>query len=132
MPIRLHIDHDVPLAIADWLSALQYNGVPKYDVETAASLGMTAALDYEHLLAAAQNARVLITRNWRDYYLLHGAWVRWMTILGAGQAHAGILVLSHRASVRQASRTLDAFLSNGNPSANELHYYHPQRLWRRY
>jgi hypothetical protein len=130
--IRLHIDHDVPRAIADWLDTLQDNGAPKYDVETATSLRMTTAPDHEHLLAAAQEARVLITRNWRDYYLLHGAWIHWSGVMGAERTHAGILVLSHYASVRQASRALDAFLSSGNLSANELLYYHPQRLWRRY
>jgi hypothetical protein len=132
VPIRLHLDHDVSLAIADWLGTLQRDGVPKYEIETAVSLGMTTAPDYEHLLVAAQSARVLITRNWRDYYLLHGAWVRWFTVEGTRRPHAGILVLSHHASVIQASHALDAFLSSGNPFANELHYYHPQRLWRQY
>ncbi|MDQ2784421.1 MAG: hypothetical protein M3Y58_05410 [Chloroflexota bacterium] len=132
MPIRLHIDHDVPLAIADYLYTLRDNGAPKYAIETATSLGMTTASDHEHLLAAAQDARVLITRNWRDYYLLHGAWVGWSVALDMGRSHAGILVLSHHASVLQASLALDAFLSNGNLSANELHYYHPRHLWRKY
>jgi hypothetical protein len=132
VPIRLHLDHDVSLAIADWLGTLRHDGVPKYEIETAVSLGMTTAPDYEHLLVAAQSARVLITRNWRDYYLLHGAWVRWFAVEGTGRPHAGILVLSHHASVIQASHALDAFLSSGNPFANELHYYHPQRLWRQY
>ncbi len=132
MPIRLHLDHDVPLAMADWLGPLRHNDAPKYTIETATSLGMTAALDHEHLLATTQNRCVLITRNWRDYYLLHGAWVQWMAVMGIGQSHAGILVLSHHVSVQHACRTLDAFLDDGHPLANELHYYHPQRFWTQY
>jgi hypothetical protein len=52
--------------------------------------------------------------------------------MGIKQPHAGILVLSHHASIQQAYRALDAFFSSDTMIANELHYFHPQRLWQRY
>jgi hypothetical protein len=39
VPIRLHIDHDVPLAIADRLGALQHDGAPKYEIERQLASG---------------------------------------------------------------------------------------------
>jgi len=93
---------------------------------------MTAAPDYEHLLHATQHGRMLITCNWRDFQLLHGAWKHWSGAWGVGHQHASILVISQQISSQQASAMIDQHLQSGTILPNELHRYHPNVGWRQY
>ncbi|MCA1724776.1 MAG: hypothetical protein LC748_11115, partial [Thermomicrobia bacterium] len=94
MPIALHVDHDVPIAVSRELGNLtDGQGAPIYMVETARSLRMTAAPDYDPLLQATQHGCILITCNWRDFQLLHGAWKHWSHTWGVRHQHLPILVI---------------------------------------
>lgn len=103
-----------------------------YTIETAKSLGMTASPDYDHLLHATRHGRVLITCNWRDFQLLHGAWKRWTQTWGVQRQHASILVISQQILPQQASATINQQIQSGATLPNELHRYHPKVGWRQY
>ena len=103
-----------------------------YAVETAKGLGMTASPDSNHLLYATQHGCVLITCNWRDFQLLHGAWKDWTRAWGVRHQHAPILVISQQILPQQASNMIDQQIQSGTALPNELHRYHPKVGWRQY
>lgn len=55
--------------------------------------GLEGASDNEQLLVAAQRNRVFVTRNERDFILLHDAWQRWGRAWGVTVTHPGVLIL---------------------------------------
>ena len=124
---RLHIDHDVS---ADLLPLLRRAG---HDIVTAAELGLSAAPDDVHLLAAADDGRVLLTYNTKDFILLHGAWRRWSAAWQVARHHAGILILKapSQLSNQDSAREVDALLASQPPLIDELYKWERPGGWAR-
>jgi hypothetical protein len=82
-----YIDNDVSRAVAPLLREAGHDAV------SAENLRLDRAGDEEHVLVAAEQRRVFITHNERDFLLLHDAWRRWTTAWHMSQQHAGIVVV---------------------------------------
>ncbi len=103
----LYTDHNVALPTA---TALRI--VYGHDIVTARDLGLERADDAVHFLTAAQQGRILITHNAKDFVLLQEAWLLWSVAWGVAPTHAGVLVIPHRWLPPQAAREIDAFLND--------------------
>ena len=134
---RLYLDSDVSVRLAPLLQAAGHDAV------TAANQGRRRATDEEQLLAAAQQGRILVTHNRKDFVLLHAAWQRWPTAWGvSAPAHAGILVLdqAREPELTVALATLLA-VTPPVPLSNALYWWRflggwhqqlPDHRWVRY
>lgn len=124
---RLHFDHNVA---ADLLPLLRGAG---HDIVTADELSLSAATDAEHLLAAAEDKRVLLTYNARDFLLLHDAWRRWSTAWRVMRHHAGILILTAppALSIPESAREVDALLAAQLPLTDQLYRWGRSGGWVR-
>lgn len=125
----LYLDHDVPLQVAHLL------GNSGHFVMTARALDLDAASDELQLLSAYRNRAILVTRNRKDFLLLHRAWLTWSHEWGASATHSGIVLVPHQYEGEDwtpplvSSRIL-MLLMEGLPRENEL--YHWQRTgWTR-
>ncbi len=88
---NFYLDHDVSLNLS---LLLQGDG---HDVRTAQDVGLAQASDDVQLLAAAEQGRISLTHNRKDYILLNSAWARWpRSWRVTAPPHAGIPVLEHR------------------------------------
>jgi hypothetical protein len=78
---------------------------------------MQYAEDAEHLLHAAQNGRILVTRD-RDFLGLHTAWLLWPIAwqMSPSPQHAGIMLIPGTWSVPLAAQELHARLSKADES----------------
>lgn len=85
----LYLDNDVTVRAAPLLIAANHTAY------TTAQLNRRTASDYDQLLYAAQKRWVLVTHNWGDFQMLHGAWHLWSRAWRVEPAHSGILVLEH-------------------------------------
>jgi hypothetical protein len=124
---RLYLDHDVSLALAPLLRLVGH------EARTAQELGLAQATDDEQLLTAAQQGRIFLTHNRKDYVLLNDAWSRWPRAWGVpAPAHAGILVLDHRPEPELAT-AVDAFLTTtpAVPLASALYWWRYRAGWHR-
>jgi hypothetical protein len=92
-----------------------------HDVSTPASLGTSGAPDPVHLTQAIQDSRIFLTRNARDFTLLHDL------VRASGGGHPGILLLHFDnnptrdltpSGIATATEKLEA---SGAPISNELH-----------
>jgi len=128
-----HIDEDLNPQLATQLIAMGYDAV------TARQLQMLHAPDGAHLLAAALHGRILVTRNRKDFLLLHDAWNRWMAAWLAWQSgytpegaplplfrHAGILIIPQVWQPVQAATEIDAFVQQHPAILGELFLWQPQ------
>jgi acetyl esterase/lipase len=85
------------------------------------SVGLSGADDPEHLLHAAQQSLVLLTRNHDDYRVLH------LLVQATGGRHPGILVVrrdndpTRDMKDRDIVRALANLEAAGVPVENELH-----------
>ena len=112
-----YLDNDVAHEVASFL------GSEGHDAVTTRSIGRQAATDDEQLLTAAEQRWILVTHNWDDYTLLHGAWLRWSRAWQVRPEHAGILVIPQppELSVIRAAQELSGFVRSGRPLINELY-----------
>ena len=112
----LYLDHGVALAV---IAPLQNAG---HDVLTVKNLGLRAAGDDHHLLAAAHLGRILVTYD-ADFILLHNAWRRWSADWGVSPRHSGILITPQPpvCSAERAVRELVAVLTSSYAFKNELY-----------
>jgi len=128
---ELHLDQNVPRDVAMYLLQLGYA------VFTAAALGMRKAEDAEHLLRAAQDGRVVITKD-KDYLVLQAAWHVWPPAwqVSPPPDHAGILLLYPHWSSRQAAHEVHRALHAGWPLPNRLYRWEEHGAgrgrWERY
>lgn len=127
MPPTLFFDHDVPKLIP---TILRNRGG---QVVTAFEMQRHEAGDEEHLLFAARQGYVVVTRNARDLLLLHNAWCLWFTdyAVSPTPTHAGILIvpqdigqafLSLALAYAAAANAIEAFIRGAYPTqlANRL------------
>lgn len=124
---RLHFDQNVS---ADLLPLLRGAG---HDIVTAGDLSLSTATDAEHLLAAAEDERVLLTYNVKDFLLLHDAWRRWSIAWRVLRRHAGILILMAppALSIPESAREVDALLAAQPPLLDELYKWERSGGWVR-
>ena len=122
---RFYLGHDVSLGLSSLLRAAGH------DSRIAQEAGLARASDEVHLLFAAQQDRVLLTHNRKDYVLLHDAWRHWPSAWGVlAPPHAGILVLDHRPE-RELAVAIDAFLAAVSlPPANALYWWRYRYGWQ--
>ena len=129
----LYLDNDVP---ASWARLLRIRG---HDVITVRDLGTREATDGEHLLAATQQGRILITHNGDDYVLLHDAWRRWFreySTVSNAPLHASILVVPQPKPqldywpVETAVAILEAFLVSTLDLSGRAFEWTPVHGWR--
>jgi predicted nuclease of predicted toxin-antitoxin system len=80
--MRLYLDDDGASALlVQWLRRAAH------DVRIPSDLGLAGKPDPEHLTQAIHETRILISRNYRDFELLH------LLIMEAGGHHPGILIV---------------------------------------
>ncbi len=124
--VAFYLDNDVSLNIAAALFRLTHTAT------TAHALGLHSANDAEQLLTAVQRGAILVTHNYRDFLLLHRAWLRWRTA-GAGYAlpeHPGILSIpQQRWTDDEAAHELDTFTQTNPALPNMLYQWTPSRGW---
>lgn len=118
----LHLDHNVARHVGVHLRAMGH------DVTSAQREGLSRAGDDEHLLVAAEQDRVIITHNRKDFFLLHDAWRRWSAAWQVRPRHAGILVIPTWPP-EEAARELNTFLQRGLPLSNKLYSWQPSQGW---
>jgi hypothetical protein len=108
-----------------------------YVVVTPTALGMRKAEDAEHLLRAAQDGRVVITKD-KDYLVLQAAWRVWPPAwqVSPPPDHAGILLLHPHWPSRQAAQEVHQALGAGWPLRNALYRWEERSAgsgrWERY
>ncbi|MGH2354417.1 MAG: DUF5615 family PIN-like protein, partial [Chloroflexota bacterium] len=85
-----HIDHDVTNHVTQSLHNYGHHAW------TARDLGLEKAHDGVQLMAAAQQQRVLVSHNWKDFRLLHRTWLHWTEVWQIPLQHAGILIVPQR------------------------------------
>lgn len=90
MPVRFHLDENMPNAVAE---GLRRRGL---DVTTSRDAGLIAAPDGSQLGFARAQGRVLVTRD-QDFLRFHGE----------GTEHAGIVFWAERTNVGRLIRSLD-------------------------
>jgi hypothetical protein len=124
---RLYFDQDVPAGVAH---LLRHRG---HDIVRPRDLGLRYAKDPEHLLHAALDERMLVTRD-NGFLDLHLAWRLWSAQWEVRPApeHAGIVVIDAQWSVSDAAQELEALLGLGRPQRNELWHYDRQHGWLNY
>jgi hypothetical protein len=122
---RLYIDEDISPKVAVQLRILGHDAVATQDV------GRKGAGDDDQLLFAAQQQRLLVALNVRDFSLLQDAWMRWSHAWQASHptaTHAGVVVL-RPGLVTDLVSEIEGFLSSPRPLAN-LMYRRTQVGWQ--
>jgi hypothetical protein len=128
---ELHLDQNIPRDVAAYLRQLGHT------LFTATDLGMRKAEDAEHLLRAAQDGRVVITKD-KDYLVLQIAWHVWPPAwqVSPPPEHAGILVIDDHWPSQQAAQEVDRVLRSTWPMRNRLYRWEERAVgggrWERY
>lgn len=91
-----------------------------HDVVHSQEIGMKYEPDDAQLFVAAQDNRVLVTKNRDDFVLLHHAWQRWSAGWGVNPAHAGILIIAADWSYPDAAQGIHDFVQRRDFAANQL------------
>jgi uncharacterized protein with PIN domain len=81
--VRLYLDHDVNIAVAERLRRLGH------DVLTTGEAGHAESSDEHQLAFATDEGRVFLTHNRRDFRRLHRRWIE------DGRLHCGIIISAH-------------------------------------
>jgi predicted nuclease of predicted toxin-antitoxin system len=120
--MRLYLDDDVASALLTAL--LRAAG---HDVQVPADVALAGHTDPEHLAHAVRDARVLLSRNYRDFEHLH------MLVLTVQGHHSGILLVrrendpSRNMSPRDIVRAIRNLEAAGVPLADECYPLNPWR-----
>jgi len=121
-----YLDNDVSVGIGASLAALGHTAT------TALAEQLQQASDAQQLLFATQHQHILVVHNYRDFLLLHRAWLLWRQ---AGPDymlpdHAGILrIPQQRWSNDEAAREIDTFLQTRPSLSNVLYQWTPSQGW---
>jgi Domain of unknown function (DUF5615) len=114
--MRIALDDDS--ASRQLFAALRKGG---HDVSTPSDLGIAGAPDTVHLTRAIEGARVLLTRNSRDFKLLHDL------VQASGGSHHGIMLVhldndpSRDLTPRGIALAVSKLEASGIPLSDELH-----------
>jgi predicted nuclease of predicted toxin-antitoxin system len=96
------------------IAALRSHGI---DVVTSHDAGMNARDDESHLKLAAEEGRILVSANARDFALLHRRW------LEQGRSHFGVLIIpQQRYSTGEIVRRMVRLTSSRFGMASGLYY----------
>jgi hypothetical protein len=112
--MRLYLDEDIAGALL-----VQLLRAAGHDVETPADVGLGGQTDPVQLTHAISVSRVFLTRNYRDFELLH------LLVLEAKGHHPGILVVrrdndpQRNMSPRDIVRAIRNLETAGIPTADE-------------
>jgi hypothetical protein len=119
-------DNDVSLHLAAELHTLGHAAT------TALAQGLRAATDARQLLTAVQHDWILVTHNYRDFLLLHQAWILWRQA-GPGYLlppHPGVLVIpQQRWNDPEAAHEIHTFMLTTPPLPNMLYQWMPSVGW---
>lgn len=109
--IRLYLDEDVNVLVADLLNAKGFNAL------TVRDAGQLQASDEEQLAYATTQQRVLVTHNRGDFEELV------QTYFATGRKHYGV-ILAFRRSPQEIARRLLAILNQvtANEMENQVRY----------
>ncbi len=93
---------------------------------------MATALDAEHLLVAARDQRILVSRD-KDYLELHAGWHLWAADwqVRPRREHAGILIIDSHWDAPTAAHEIGLFLKSHPTLTNLLYRYESGRGWQR-
>jgi predicted nuclease of predicted toxin-antitoxin system len=120
--MRIALDDDS--ASRQLVAVLRKSG---HDVATPTDLGISGAPDPVHLVRAIQGARVLLTRNARDFSLLHEL------VRVSGGSHPGIMLVhlvndpTRDLTPRGIATAVTKLESSGVPLSGELHVLNHRR-----
>jgi predicted nuclease of predicted toxin-antitoxin system len=120
--MRLYLDDDIVAAVL--VRLLRQAG---HDVQVPADVGLAGKEDPIHLRHAIKEGRVTLTKNYRDFQLLH------FLVLESGGHHPGILVVredndpKRDLTLRGIVRALANLEKSGLPIADN---YHILNHWR--
>ena len=104
-----------------------------HDAAHAVDLGNRSRSDPEHLLAAAESGRILVTYNRRDFRELHRFWVALNTWGNLDQRHGGILTSWGDIDDLPWANLVHAFVSQGQDLENQMWEWRPQQQdWYRF
>ena len=124
---RFYLDENISRNVE---SALAQNA---HDVVHSVDLGNRSRPDPEHLQAAAESARILVTFNRRDFRVLHQFWTAlnaWGTL---DRRHAGILTSWGDISDEPWAALVHDFVSQRRNLNNEMWEWRPQQQeWERF
>lgn len=115
--MRFYIDEDPPDALGPGLRLLGHDAV------TTSEIGNKGQTNVAQLAYAAEEGRVLVTCNRKDFELWHEGLLRWSQRWGiVVDAHPGIIVLpsGSRALLPDMIRALDQFARQALPTTNRL------------
>ncbi len=125
---RLYLDEDTSTQL---VTALQLRG---HNITHTRLVGRTAASDYDQLLYATQQERIIVTHNRRDFAMLGDAWRQWSHAWGLpSMRHASILALQ-QAPRQTLAPTIDELLIVRPDLAdgNLVFYWREETGWRLY
>jgi len=119
-----YLDHDVSLALADFLRA------GGHVVYVSRDVGAATHNDAQQLLSASVTYKaLLVTHNYKDFLLLHRAWLLWSAHWQQAEPHVAVLVLE-QADEADLARRLADFLGRGWPLENAVYRYRASTDWR--
>lgn len=118
---RAHLDANIPYPV--WLD-LRGRG---HDVtHSRASRELYRAPDGKEVLYAAQDERIIVSHNLKDFRLLHDAWRRWSDAWEVDRRHAGMLLSLPSLDFARLAEAIDKQLEH--TEANQL--YELDARWR--
>ena len=124
---RFYPDEDISRNVED---ALAQN---THDVVHSVDLGNRSKPDPEHLPAAAESGRILVTFNRRDFRVLHQFWTALNAWGKLDQRHAGILTSWGDISDEPWAALVHAFVIQRGNLYNEMWEWRPQQQeWERF
>lgn len=98
-----------------------------HDVLAAGQFGLARSRDDALVLYAAQQGRVFLTHNLKDFRLLHDAWHRWSTAWGVAPRHPGIVIYPQGWPPVRAGQELASLLHRIPPGSNTLYVWEIDR-----
>jgi hypothetical protein len=123
----LYLDEDMPQGAVRALVRLGYAATyARWVLPPSTS-------DDDHLRYTAGHRYILITRNRRDFELLHHAWRSWSKVWEVQPApeHSGILVTPGDWDAETIAAEVDRFLRSGPMLTNALYSWTSSRGWGR-
>ena len=101
-----------------------------YDAVTAREKSNMGVEDFEDLLYASEDGRILVTHNRLHFRLLHGAWLRWTSYWNIDYFHGGIIIVEQRMNwdARRIGSESDHFIQT-NPNLSNRMYQRGPNGW---